>query len=110
MKWLASFTGLLLASLLSYPLWIAGIPFLFLIFGRQHEDRLIGELSYPIYLVHVTVIKPVEPIMWNLTNRRWLGITAALISVAVSVVLYVLLIVPIDKKRHALARSLGADV
>jgi len=44
------------SMLLSYLLWALLIPVLFFAFGNQKDDRKIGELSYPIYLVHFIVI------------------------------------------------------
>lgn len=69
-----SVAGLYLAGILGYQFFpgaqdkefylyaatIAAIPFLFLLTKKMRFDRAIGELSYPIYITHWTVIMVVE--------------------------------------------------
>lgn len=43
-----------------YAATMASIPFLFLLTQKMRFDRAIGELSYPIYISHWTVIMVVE--------------------------------------------------
>lgn len=43
-----------------YAATVAAIPFLFLLTKKMRFDRAIGELSYPIYISHWTVIMVVE--------------------------------------------------
>jgi peptidoglycan/LPS O-acetylase OafA/YrhL len=46
-------------------LWLAlGLPFLHVLSGRNRLDRRIGDLSYPLYLVHFTVIA-VAQALWE---------------------------------------------
>jgi len=65
--------GLMLATILFYKLLLSfsyigslaclygsvvfGIPFLFRWSRNRRWDRLLGDLSYPVYLVHITVIR-----------------------------------------------------
>ncbi len=47
-------------ELFLYALTVASIPFLFLLTKKSRFDRAIGELSYPIYISHWTIIMLVE--------------------------------------------------
>ncbi len=80
---------------LYFLLFIASLPILFIISKNNKTDRYIGELSYPIYLVHVLIIELLGfiPISQNL-------VVAAAMSVFVSIFAYKLLIKPIDTLRH----------
>ena len=42
------------------------LPVLFLRFGSARWDRALGELSYPIYLVHLLVIGVIATFGWNI--------------------------------------------
>ena len=44
------------------------MPVLFLAFGSARWDRMLGELSYPVYLVHLLVIGVVGTFGWRLAG------------------------------------------
>jgi peptidoglycan/LPS O-acetylase OafA/YrhL len=84
------------AVLLSYPFWAIAIIFLFGYFGDNKIDRFIGELCYPIYLIHMIVA---------LTFKQWisgrhLGLAVAVLTVALSILFYVLFLRRLEKWRH----------
>src|SRR6266480_833174 len=94
-----------LGVLITYPFWTLGIPVLFFAFGNQKIDRIIGEMSYPIYLVHFIVITVVTSPLNHVGLRQSIGVSSAFISVVVAGIFYRLFIAPIDKKRHFLTTS-----
>jgi len=86
------------------------LPFLFRASRRSALDRFCGDLSYPIYAVHLTVIALVEQFRWQnvaSTTVLTIGITASL-----ALVLVVFLERPIDRFRHSLssARRIHAPI
>ncbi len=103
--YLNRFVGSEIGVLLSYPLWIPAIPLLFLFFGSRKDDRFIGELSYPVYLIHFIVKVTMLPLLAHLALSPLLGACSAILSVVLAFVLYVLLIVPLDKRRHLLVKA-----
>jgi peptidoglycan/LPS O-acetylase OafA/YrhL len=103
-RWVGDIVGVEAALFLSYLSWVVGIPALFFIFGNQRADRSIGELSYPIYLIHMVVIGVVGIFLTYLGIMHRVGVVSALISVIASAVFYRLLIAPLDRKRHNLTQ------
>jgi peptidoglycan/LPS O-acetylase OafA/YrhL len=94
-------------TLATYPLWAAGIAGLFAITRNNTYDRLVGELSFPIYLVHNFVIRLVKPALTAVSlSSAWLGPLSAAVSIAVAIVLFRLCVEPVDRARHEL--TIGA--
>ena len=52
-QWLPGIIG---KEIFLYAATLGSIPFLFLLTKKVHFDRMIGELSYPIYIAHGTII------------------------------------------------------
>src|SRR5665213_1124577 len=91
-----------LAGLISYPFLIVGIPALFFVFGHHKFDRLIGELSYPIYLLHYVVIVVVATLLASFGMGKGLGVISALVSLGLAALFYRVFIARLDRKRHVL--------
>jgi peptidoglycan/LPS O-acetylase OafA/YrhL len=76
------------------------IPFLFLWTKKSRIDRFIGELSYPVYLTHVTVLT----LLLNSPVRHWAGSYIALTTIGVTVVVSLLIVQyferPIEEARQ----------
>ncbi len=72
------------------------IPFLFLAQKNQPLDRLIGELSYPVYLLHIAVIMVVSG-LGLLENYPWLVI---IITLVISLMVHKLVMNPVESKRQ----------
>jgi peptidoglycan/LPS O-acetylase OafA/YrhL len=53
------------------PLVFVMVPLLFAVTSRSRLDRLIGELSYPCYLIHPHVLIFTVP-LFSAPNRQWL--------------------------------------
>jgi len=83
-----------------YPLLAASIPFLFLLTRNSRLDRLVGELSYPVYITHMLVLGCVRQFTGWGTELPGLVITLALSSL-----LFLLVDRPLDLWREALAHT-----
>ena len=103
--YLARFTGPEAATLLSYPLWGLVVPALFFAFGKQQDDRWLGELSYPVYLIHYTIILVVLFLLSHFHVQRGVGVVSALVSMLAAAGFYVGFIAPLDQQRHRLAQT-----
>jgi peptidoglycan/LPS O-acetylase OafA/YrhL len=57
--------------LLWMPLVFVMVPLLFAVTSRSRLDRLVGELSYPCYLIHPHVLIFTVP-LFSAPNRQWL--------------------------------------
>jgi peptidoglycan/LPS O-acetylase OafA/YrhL len=74
--------------LLWLPMVFFMVPLLFTLTCRNRTDRLIGELSYPCYLIHPHVLKVTVP-FFNAHGAQWaLGPVSIAISVGLSYLFY----------------------
>ncbi len=73
------------------------VPKLFELTKNSKTDRLIGELSYPLYIVHF----PVLTYLWNTgTHQTYIGLICFSITLCISIVIHFLVEKPIDKLRQ----------
>ncbi|MBI5428529.1 MAG: ankyrin repeat domain-containing protein, partial [Nitrospinae bacterium] len=80
------------------------IPFIFERTKDLKFDRLIGELSYPLYIVHIAAIDNVAPRTGTLDEGSVAyGLLGAGISLVMAILLYYLVGRPIDRIRHRIA-------
>lgn len=89
------FIGLDYAALVSYPFWTVVIVYLFAYFREHKVDRFIGELCYPIYLIHFTVA---------LTVASFFGPSGRITAIAViflSALFYIFVLRPYERWRHS---------
>jgi peptidoglycan/LPS O-acetylase OafA/YrhL len=69
-----------------YPLLVAVlIPFIFLQYKKSKFDLKIGELSYPIYMSHITLIIVIQK--FHIPILQSIGTTATIVTVAFSYLL-----------------------
>lgn len=88
--------------LLSYFLWPVVIAGLFACFRRNSLDRFIGELSYPIYLIHLIVIQTMQLVLIQLKiPELYLGELSALVTVGLTLVISMYVLQPFERWRHA---------
>jgi peptidoglycan/LPS O-acetylase OafA/YrhL len=81
-----------------YLLVAVSLPFIFLLFKNNKVDRIVGELSYPVYLCHFWVAFVIMDLM---NIRNWsTGILVAFGSIGVSLLIVKLVVEPIDKIRQ----------
>ena len=76
----------------------AGLPYLFHMTRSINADRMIGELSYPLYLCHGLVI-------WTLSSATALNgsrfcVATLLVSIALSAAAVKLIELPVDRLRQ----------
>jgi peptidoglycan/LPS O-acetylase OafA/YrhL len=74
-----------------YTYLTLGLPVLFLLSARNARDRAIGEISYPIYLVHLSIIDAVDAgvRLQDSQNLRALLICVITIGLAAVAVRYI---------------------
>ncbi|HEY3853562.1 MAG TPA: acyltransferase [Verrucomicrobiae bacterium] len=89
------------AGLVTSPVFILAIPILFLAFEKHKFDRLTGEMSYPVYLVHFLVLVVIGSAL-GIQPGVALARAAALASIILAAILYAVFIVRIDIRRHRL--------
>lgn len=95
--------------LVTYCGWIVAIPILFSICKENKIDRLIGDLSYPVYLIHVFIIFLVtEWIQFSrIISVSLRGEVSAITSILLAIVLIKFLIAPLEKKRYQYSQTLA---
>lgn len=67
-----------------FTLFFIAIPFIFQLTKASKIDRYIGELSYPLYITHMFVLRIVSKFNYIIINK---GITVIILSVILSLVL-----------------------
>lgn len=84
------------------PMLACLLPFVFAATRGSRADRAIGELSYPVYLVHFLCIDAVGAIdsPWLAAHR---GEVVAAVSLALAAVLWRCVGAPLERRRAALA-------
>lgn len=97
------------ADLLSYLGWALFIPFAFALTKTNKVDRWLGELSYPVYLVHYSIVSIIAAVY---TRVLWLplGAKAAIvagISIVISLALLHWVVAPLEKRRASWAKRLS---
>jgi peptidoglycan/LPS O-acetylase OafA/YrhL len=90
-----------------YATLIPAIPLLFALTGKNRIDIALGNLSYPIYIVHVLIINVADNLLHHV-NVKWNVEIAFIIIVAVvvtSMILYVVIEKPVDEIRQRLVKG-----
>ena len=100
---LFTFHGLPLA--LSYGAVILSIPFLFELTRRNRVDRWVGELSYPLYMVHFVVIFATQGFAPDFAQSGRFGSFVVITSLALSIAVWRYLVVPVDRWRDHATRK-----
>jgi len=84
-----------------YGIVSISLPFLFLVSKNWKIDRMVGELSYPIYISHHLVLTVLKPWFWaDLSHRlEYFGLSVLAITLIFSVILWKWVMNPIEKWR-----------
>jgi peptidoglycan/LPS O-acetylase OafA/YrhL len=90
--------GLSWASLAAIPLWAVALPTLFSTTRECSRDRLLGDLSFPVYLVHMLAIPMASHL--GITDARLIGPACAAISLMLALGLWAWVERPMDRIRR----------
>jgi peptidoglycan/LPS O-acetylase OafA/YrhL len=93
-----------------YGVVCGGLPFMFLATRSNRIDRLIGELSYPLYLSHALLLTFLPPLLQHLGLPLNEPVAILVGSIMFSMGLDRLVIVPIERIRRRIAGRLRAPV
>jgi peptidoglycan/LPS O-acetylase OafA/YrhL len=102
---LGLFTYGSLPRALSWTLIIASIPFLFYLTKRNPFDRLVGELSYPVYMIHFSIIFAAQGLAPDFERTALFGGVCALLSIVLGFLIYWQISLPIDRWRDRLTQD-----
>lgn len=91
-----------------YGVVCAGLPFVFLATRSNKLDRLIGELSYPLYLSHALFLTFLPPLLQHFHLQLNEAMAILVVSIVFSIGLDRLVIVPIERVRRRIAARLHA--
>jgi peptidoglycan/LPS O-acetylase OafA/YrhL len=107
-------TALFLAVSFAWPWWhlpggkwtyfglaTAALPFVFRATRASKADSMIGDLSYPLYVVHILVIAAVIPLIAGTSWETRLSAIAVPMSLLAAGLLWLLVGRPIEMWRHA---------
>jgi len=86
-------------------LCLASTPLIVLAFlatSGHRFDRLIGELSYPIYLNHLFFIVAIRAMGETPFLERWAGVIAGMVSVAAAWIFWHFVLSRFEERRHGL--------
>ena len=78
-------------------------PFVFCYSKSNRFDRWIGELSFPVYLIHHLIMFLLRQYFWSNTGQmEWFGVFTVLLSLLAAILFYFSVISPIEKYRQKL--------
>ncbi len=75
------------------------LPLFFKLTKNIKLDSLIGELSYPIYICHFLIIDMITHL--TKLDHQYLGLTASIISILISILISKFILNPINKHRQS---------
>jgi len=84
-----------------YVLILLGLPFVFLVTESSKLDRWVGELSYPVYLVHFLIITMLRAFSVTIPPGLSEGSLTLLLSLLAAWLLHVVIAAPVEKIRQA---------
>lgn len=88
------------------PILAVVVPFLFMLTRKSRLDRMVGELSFGVYLIHYPILFIIGPAFDHLV----LWLVTSVLSIAAALVLLYLVDLPIDRWRQGRATaSTGAQ-
>ena len=84
-----------------FYLYVAfAVPFLFRLTGRVHFDRRVGELSFPVYLCHSTIVLALDHFASHLPNVMVRALLAVGLSIALAYFAVIYFDEPLDQLRQ----------
>lgn len=88
-----------------YLFTAASIPFIFLLTKKSRIDNRIGDLSYPIYIVHMFVIYIVSLLMHNFNWNINRSIVVIISTIIISYILIKFVSDPVEKFRQSRVKT-----
>ena len=85
---------------------ILTLPKIFEYFSKSKLDRKVGELSYPVYIVHILVFK----LLRSHVDKPYLTISAIIVSILISIVILKLYYLYIEPKRKIKNNELRTEL
>ncbi len=91
----------------SYKMWLyyslacLSLPFIFSLTRNSKLDRRLGELSYPMYIIHYLVIALISPQLYMLGMGEFLGLFSGGLSISVAAFLVKFISDPVERFRQA---------
>ncbi len=89
---------LTLTNFIYYVIFSLSLPFVFLVSASNPLDRLLGQLSYPIYIVHFFFVKLFTN--FKITNSFFLAVTVIISTLIASFLLVKFVDSPLDHLRQ----------
>lgn len=84
-----------------YLMMVFSIPFIFDLTKKSNFDKLLGDLSYPIYISHHFIVVILFSILGkNIKFEKFLGLISLVITIIISFVILKFVINPIEKIRQ----------
>jgi peptidoglycan/LPS O-acetylase OafA/YrhL len=99
------------ATYVIYGTFIPAIPILFALTRNSRFDVSLGNLSYPIFIVHTLILSMVSSMFHHVygdVNRNIIALVAIGVVVVVSAILYFLIEKPIDEIRQRRAADIAS--
>lgn len=84
-----------------YALTLICLPFVFHLTKHNKFDRRIGELSYPIYIVHIFIIKILKILLFKIGATQFMTILTCFLSITAAWILLKIIADPIEEMRKA---------
>src|ERR1019366_6010994 len=77
------------------------LPFIFHTYRQNRIDRIIGELSYPLYICHIFI----QQVAWAFYPGpiKWGGLVIVVASILFSILLFLAIESPLERIRARLA-------
>jgi peptidoglycan/LPS O-acetylase OafA/YrhL len=96
------FTSLFIVKEWSYVLLVmVSIPYLFKLTNKMHWDRIIGELSYPIYLSHLLIISILTTVFSIKPNQSSSTLLIIVLTIVTSFLIFYFFEKPFETYRQS---------
>ncbi len=105
------YLGSELAAIFSVAVWMFALPFIYSLTRLNRSDLKIGELSYPIYLLHYTVILIITHNAHRIAvGNTWIGECSVVVTVVAAYALHRTVLAPVEvwRQRRIVKPSLMA--